>query len=132
MHNELARSKWTDGACGHALGGYGASDLDVAQGDHSVGVAEHFAAELNDASGNGVEVLHVVGLELLQQLAQARDEPRLFLTDEPVRVAKFQKDLIICRKGKRPGVSFLGGRRGVFFYVATAKSALTLATHEGK
>ncbi len=86
-------------ACACLLGGKGArSDGDSLQAEYLGLVPEQPSAELNDPAGDRVEVLHLVGLEFLEELPQALDEAALLLTHVLVGIAKLQEDLVIWMK----------------------------------
>jgi len=71
------------------------SDGDSLQPEHLGLVPEQLGAELNNPPGYRVEVLDLLGLESLEKLPQALDEPALLLAAVVVGVAKLQEDLVI-------------------------------------
>ena len=94
------------------VGGKGpGSDGDSIQAEYLGCIPEQPRAELNDPAGDRVEILHLVGLEFLEELPQALDEAALLLADVLVGIAKLQEDLVIWM-GRGAEVSV--GRGGLF------------------
>ena len=71
------------------------SDGDSVQAEHLGLVSKELGTEGNDAASYRIEVLNLVGLELLEQLSEALDEAALLLARVVVRAAKLQEDLVI-------------------------------------
>ena len=71
------------------------SDGDSVQAEHLGLVSKELGTEGNDAASYRIEVLNLVGLELLEQLSEALDKAALLLARVVVRAAKLQEDLVI-------------------------------------
>jgi len=70
------------------------SDADTLQVEDPGLVSEETRTILDDATGNGVKVLNLVGTEALKNLSQPLDEAVLLLAGEIVGSAELHEDLI--------------------------------------
>lgn len=71
------------------------SNGDPIQTEHLGVVSKQLRAKINDGAGYCVEVSDLVGLEPMEELAQALDEAALLLAAVVVGIAKFQEYLVI-------------------------------------
>jgi hypothetical protein len=74
--------------CSRASWNASKSDGDSLQAEHLGLVPENLGTEGNDAASYRVEVLNLLGLELLEELPQALDEAGLLLAAVVVGTAK--------------------------------------------